>query len=109
VLVLFIQLDGVFQIEHLSIDLDPDKSRSFCIVKDFLELPLLPDCNRCTDNDSCAFLRLENGIDDLVDAHLADRTAAHMTMRSPHARPQETKIVINLGNRSNSRARIAMG
>ena len=72
------------------------------------ELALAGPHHRREDLEACPVGQLEEPIDDLLRTLPGDRLAAHGAMRPPHPGVEEAQVVVDLGDRADRRARVAV-
>ena len=108
VLLLLGEFDVVGQLLHFAVN-----QRSCVAVapqefKQILELALTPTDDRRENLESCALRILQQRVHHLLRRLCADQRAAFRAMRNASAGKQQSQIIVNLGNRADSRTWIAV-
>ena len=104
-----IELGRIGDFDEVAVDDRPHEPLFARGVKELTELTLPTAHQRREDLDPGSFRPLEDRIGDLARALTLDRTATVGTMGGAGAGVQEAKVVVDLGDRSDCRARIVTG
>ena len=109
VLLVLVHGDFVIDVQHLSIDSDPDEAAFFGILYKLVVFSLTPSDNRCKQLDPCAFLKGEYLVNHLIHRLLGYLFPAFGTMGYTYSCIKKSEIIMNLGYRSDSGTGISAG
>ena len=94
---------------RLAVDRDPGEALAAQPLEQVPVLALAPADDRRQQLEARALGHLEQPVDDLFGALAADRPAALRAMGRAHPGPQETQVVVHLGDRRHRGAGVAAG
>src|SRR6476661_8123194 len=109
VLVALVEHDRLVEHAHAVIDLDPREAVCAELVEQLAVLALAPAHDRREHHEARALGQLHDLVDDLLRRLADDRPAADRAVRLAHARPQQAQVVVDLGDGTDGRARVARG
>jgi len=107
--VVFIQLDVVGELPHLTIDAHAGKALGHQAAEEFDVGALLAAHHRRKQLVAGALGQGEDLIDHLVDRHRPDRALALGAVGLTGAAEQQAQVVLDLGDRAHGRARVVAG
>ena len=103
------QLDLLGQVAHFAVHPHTDVTLPPRVLKHLYMLALFAADDRCEDLHARFFLQSHQPVDDLVDCLLVDFLAALRAVRRTDTRPQQTHVIVNLGDRADRRAWVLRG
>src|SRR5205085_11626474 len=107
VLVLLVERDLFLEQAQVAIDLHAGEPFAAELLEDVLELPFAVAHDRGVDSELRSVGKLEDLVDDRLEALAGDWLAANRAVGAPDARVEETEVVVDLGDRADGRARVA--
>ena len=108
-LVLLVERRGLGDLVELPVDLDALEALLHQLGEFLLVLALTAADHRREDIKTRAFLQRQDPVDHLAHRLALDRQARGRRIGNANAREQQTHIVVDLGDRSDRRARVARG
>jgi hypothetical protein len=109
VLVVLGQSDGLRELPNLAVDPGSRISLAAQLLQEFAVLALATLHDRREHLEPRALGQRHHLVDDLLRRLAADRPAAVVAMRMPHAGEQDAQVVVDLGDRADRRPRVARG
>ena len=103
------KLDLLGQVAHFAVHPHTDVTLPPRVLKHLHMLALFAADDRREDLHARFFLQSHQPVDNLVDCLLVDFLAALGAVRRADARPQQTHVIVNLGDRADRRARVLRG
>ena len=109
VLVLLLELGRVLELNGLAVHDGARVSLGAQLLEQVLELALAALDHGGEDHEPGALGQLEQLVHDLLGRLLGDGLTAHRAVRVADPRPQQTHVVVDLGDRAHRGARVARG
>ena len=106
---LLLELGRVAELDPLPVDDRAGVAGRRELLEEVDELALLLGDDGREDLEPGAGLELHELVGDLLHGLLADDLAARRAVRDPDARPEQTHVVVDLGDRADGRPRVAVG
>ena len=104
----FSSTGGSAQRHHLAVDPGPREALALQLAEQVGVLPLAAPDDRREHLEAGALGQLEQPVDDLLRGLPRDRLAAHRAVRAAGAGPEQAQVVVDLGDRADGRARVAV-
>ena len=108
-LVLLVEFDRLFIVEptDLAVYANADEAVRAQLIEDLCELALATTHDRREHEKLGAFFEIKHAVDDLLGRLGLDLLAAVVAIRMPDARPKQSQVVVDLGDRADGRSRVA--
>ena len=105
----FLSVGGSDELDLLAVDEGAGVAARGQLLEEVDELALLLRDDRADDHVAGARLELHQLVGDLLHRLALDALAADRAVRHADARPQQAHVVVDLGDRADRRARVAVG
>ena len=109
VLLLLLELGRLGQRDDLAVDAGAREALGLQLGEEVDELALAGLHDRREHLEAGALGQLEQPVDDLLGRLPGDRLAAHRAVRATGAGEEQAQVVVDLGDRADRRARVAVG
>ena len=106
VLLVLLELDVLTELHDLAVDAHAHISLMADVRENLLVLALLAAHDLRHDEQLRALRQCPDLVNHLVDGLLCDGLAALRAVRMPHAREEQSEVVVDLGDRADGRARV---